>query len=48
MPSQTSFDFVIGEFSEGKLSGKAKYYDSEDLFMKDFATAFKKLTELGC
>ena len=30
MPSQTSFDFVIGEFSEGKLSGKAKYYDSEE------------------
>lgn len=25
-----------------------KYYDNEDLFMKDFASAFKKLTELGC
>ena len=24
------------------------YYDDEDKFMKDFATAFKKLTELGC
>eukprot|EP00486_Rosalina_sp_Unknown_P011157 CAMPEP_0201577670 /NCGR_PEP_ID=MMETSP0190_2-20130828/24150_1 /ASSEMBLY_ACC=CAM_ASM_000263 /TAXON_ID=37353 /ORGANISM="Rosalina sp." /LENGTH=311 /DNA_ID=CAMNT_0048009939 /DNA_START=71 /DNA_END=1006 /DNA_ORIENTATION=- len=25
-----------------------KYFDNEDIFMKDFATAFKKLTELGC
>ena len=24
------------------------YYDDEALFMKDFASAFKKLTELGC
>ena len=25
-----------------------QYYDNEDLFMKDFAASFKKLTELGC
>ena len=25
-----------------------KYYDDEELFMKDFGNAFKKLTELGC
>lgn len=29
MPSKTSFDFVVGEFSEGQLTGKAKYYDLE-------------------
>jgi len=29
MLSETSFEFVAGEFKKGKLSGKAKYYDSE-------------------